>query len=255
MEHYAEENGFFRADPDVQDSAPPFYTPPDAGQPHILETLLSNQNKILENQRRMQQMMTSMMTSIDYLTQAVKVNRAAPSTQTPRIDFNDLESVCVIQPVNSVDDLNQIEESLKDDAYMRKHLAGMSFICGSNGKANGIDCCYRLIDSFITRSFLLNCSWTGNARDLDGASSAENARSDTKRKIPLKFYNRFRTLFFRLVKLADKDFTEVECEVFFKRVLKNSKQRVEAKMTTSKHKNRPSKLKYKRHKDGVHSSP
>ena len=129
----------------------------------------------------------------------------------------------------------------------------MKFVCGSEGKSNGVDCCYKLIDYFFTREFLTECSWTGNSRIKD-ENKAVNGQSvegpDSGGKIPLKFYRNVRTLFLKLIIEADKDFTELKCEEFFKRVMKNSKQRLNAK-TCSKHKSRPKNLKYTERKLGL----
>lgn len=67
---------------------------------------------------------------------------------------------------------------------------------------------------------------------------------DIGAKVPLKFYKNVRSLFLNLVMQADKDFSELECEKFFKTVLKNSKQRLSVKVLTSNHKNRPTNMKY-----------
>lgn len=177
--------------------------------------------------------MAKLLTCIDYLAQAYNDRGPVPLSSDLSVHNNEN----LIQPVNSLEELNALEETLKNDATMRNHIDGMCFICGNSGKSNGTDCCYKLIDYFVTRHFLLRCSWTGNARAL-------NPKQSTNSKVPLKFYKGFRKLFLKLVMLADKDFTEMDCESFFKRVMKNSKQRLEAKINASKHKNRPTKLKY-----------
>lgn len=153
----------------------------------------------------------------------------------------------VIKPVASLEELDALERQLQDDAQMRKYLTGMSFICGTSDKARAVDCCYKLIDYFVTRDFLTQCSWTGIARASDGSETT------TEKKIPMKFYVKFRALFTSLVLLVDRDFSEFQCEKFFKTILKNAKQRLFAKTMTSRQKNRPCNLKYnKKLKKKIH---
>lgn len=161
---------------------------------------------------------------------------------------NEQNSQDIVSPVGCLDDLNALEKLLVDDKHMQRFSAGMSFICGTSGKARGTDCCYKLIDYFFTRQFLTQCSWTGATRLSDGNvqefAGEPSTSYEVPGKIPLKFFNKTRTLFLHLIIKADKDFSVIECEQFFKTVLKNSKQRVHAKCLTSKHKNRPKNLKY-----------
>lgn len=147
----------------------------------------------------------------------------------------------VIKPVSSLEELEELEKKLQDEAQMRKYINGMSFICGTSDKVRAIDCCYKLIDYFVTRDFLTQCSWTGGARANDGS---ETSAEGEKKKIPMKFYTKIRALFTSLVLLVDRDFSEFQCEKFFKTILKNAKQRLNAKTMTSRQKNRPCNLKY-----------
>lgn len=114
----------------------------------------------------------------------------------------------------------------------------MSVICGKSGKENGLDVCYKLIDYFIDRNFLKMCSWTGNTREKDASGS----------KIAVKYFKNFRNCFLKVVRLADIEFSEQKCDIFLKRVLKNSTQRSNAKRILSTHKNRPKKNKNSREK-------
>lgn len=156
----------------------------------------------------------------------------------------------VIKPVDSLEELDALEKKLQDEAQMRKYVNGMSFICGTSDKVRALDCCYKLIDYFVTRDFLTQCSWTGVARALDGS---ETTPEGEKKKIPMKFYTKIRALFTSLVLLVDRDFSEFQCEKFFKTILKNAKQRLNAKTMTSRQKNRPCNLKYnKRVKKNIH---
>ncbi|XP_055532054.1 uncharacterized protein LOC129722553 [Wyeomyia smithii] len=155
-------------------------------------------------------------------------------------------------PVNSLDDLDKLEDSLKDDNIIEKYIRSMSFVCGTSGKCNGLDCCYKLVDYFFTRQLLILCSWTGSSRKPVKKNNSDLARSsfEDNDKIALKFYKKIRALFLKLIVLADRDFSEINCDMFFKRIMKNSKQRVVAKQATSKHRNRPQNSHYKVKKPG-----
>lgn len=170
----------------------------------------------------------------------------------------------IITPVDSLDDLNNLEKLLEDQKNMQKLSTSMAFICGTGGKAQGVDCCYKLVDYFFTRQFLTQCSWTGATRladtnagsgPSDGNESGPSTSSGGVGKVPLKFFRKTRQLFLNLVMRADKDFSELDSEKFFKTVLKNSKQRTTAKNLTSKHKNRPTNLKYKTNKSNDENQP
>ncbi|XP_055528914.1 uncharacterized protein LOC129720965 [Wyeomyia smithii] len=80
-----------------------------------------------------------------------------------------------------------------------KYIRNMSFICGTSGKANGMDSCYKLVDFFLTRPFLLQCSWTGNSRPTGMNQSGVNepGKVTETSKIALKFFKRFRALFLK----------------------------------------------------------
>lgn len=207
-----------------------------------IDPVLENQRVILENQSKIMQALAKIQTGQDYAMTHCHC-------RTQRLDGSSTKQQ--VQPafsaVDSVDDLKALEKSLEDSTKMQTFLSGMSFICGTTGKAQGVDCCYKLIDYFFTRMFLTQCSWTGMVRKSDGNTQQEPSTSaDAEPKIPLKFYGNTRRLFVNLVRQADKDFSELDGEKFFKTILKNSKQRLSAKMLTSKHKNRPTNLKYKK---------
>lgn len=206
-------------------------------------TILDNQQIIVNNQVKLMQAIAKMQTGVDYV---IENNLLGTGKQ------KDPDEI-LLKPVGSLQELNALEESLKESAALEKYLTNMGFICGTDGKASGMDSCYKLIDYFITREFMHSCSWTGNTKVTDentplNTLSLTITQPDVSGKVPLKFYVHFRSLFLKLIRLADKDFTEVKCDEFFKRVMKNSKARLQAK-SSSRHKNRPSNLKYKSRKE------
>ncbi|XP_049886767.1 uncharacterized protein LOC126381311 [Pectinophora gossypiella] len=128
----------------------------------------------------------------------------------------------VIKPASSRQELEKLEDFLKNECNFSSTVSAMNFICGTSGKSKGLDSCYKLIDYFFTRDLLLFCSWTGTSRQND--------------KIPLKYYYNTRKCFLCLVRKADNDFSEQECDKFFKTIIKNAKQRMNPKiMSATKH--------------------
>ncbi|XP_062535017.1 uncharacterized protein LOC134204204 [Armigeres subalbatus] len=203
-----------------------------------LDTVLENQRIIMDNQGKLMMALAKIQTRQEYAITHCICRTSRNDTAPVKSNAQD-----VFSPVDSLIELSALEKSLEDDKLMQKYLSGMSFICGATGKSQGMDCCYKLIDYFFTRKFLTQCSWTGMVR-LGGSQPEPSTSSDPGPKVPLKFYKSTRALFLNLIMQADKDFSEVDCEKFFKVVLKNSKQRLSAKALTSKHKNRPSNMKY-----------
>lgn len=117
----------------------------------------------------------------------------------------------------------------------------MTLICGENGKMNGINCSYILVDHFFTRRFMTMCSWAGGSRNSEG-------------KIPFKIYENVMNLFHSLVQKADRDFSMIHCQQFFKSVIKNSTRRNITRAVTraSRTKCRPRKMEYNKRSIKLH---
>lgn len=137
-------------------------------------------------------------------------------------------------PIDSEEKLKNLEEHLKNENHMQQVVSEMSYICGRSGKQNGMDVCYKLIDNFLERNFVSSCSWTGNTKVGGGSTS----------KVAIKYFVHFRKCFLKTVLLADKDFSEQKCDIFLKRILKNSNQRKRSKKIMSASKKRPKNLDY-----------
>lgn len=189
--------------------------------------ILMNQQTIMEQQTRIE---TSLNVLIGLLSD---LNLNANNSEKPEKSKKEL-LLPFTKPISSIEELNEFEEKLKDKNFLKTIVLNLSFVCGKNGKLNGIDCCYKLIDIFLDRSFLTKFSWTGNSREKD------------VKKIPLKFFHNFRKCFLEIILQADKEFSEVHCEKFFKTIIKNSVQRQEPSKISSTHKVRPSLLKYRK---------
>ncbi|XP_062564454.1 uncharacterized protein LOC134227165 [Armigeres subalbatus] len=211
------------------------------------QTIMDNQQIIVNNQIKLMQAIAKLQTGVDLI-----IENNMFGNQQPK-DTNKI----LLQPVSSIAEMNALEQSLKESGSADKYIKNMSFICGTDGKASGMDSCYKLIDYFVTREFMHTCSWTGNTKLTDehiSMNTMPDLQIEAVGKVPLKFYCHFRSLFLKLIRLSDKDFTEVKCDEFFKRVMKNSKARLQAK-SSSKHKNRPCNLKYKSHKPTGNQNP
>lgn len=195
----------------------------------LLNQILGNQNIIIAQQAKLQ-------TSLDSLVSLIAETATKQTPEDTQIQEKK-EDGQSFKPIESPTELDHFEQKLNDLSFLNSVVSNMSLICGKTGKSNGIDSCYMLIDYFLTREFVSRCSWTGQSKNAE------------QKKTPLKFYKNFRKCFFNIILLADRDFSEVECETFFKRVLKNSVARKTQKYE-SKHKRRPTNLSYsKKSKD------
>lgn len=116
----------------------------------------------------------------------------------------------------------------------------MSAVCGTSGTMNGINCCYTLIDSFFNREFLTKFSWSGGSRNSEEKAPFKNNKNVIK-------------VFYKIVALADKQFSELDCQGFFKSIVKNAKRRAQLmcsnteKKRCSAGKRRPNNLIYNKH--------
>ncbi|XP_065080046.1 uncharacterized protein LOC135702919 [Ochlerotatus camptorhynchus] len=197
-----------------------------------LEDVEANQTLIIGNQANIINSLAQLKSRLDYIN-----DRVLQIESGSLGNASGVHSEVFLKPIETLEMLNELEKILKDDTVMVKYVKTMSHICGKTGKEDGLDCCYRLIDHFMTRQSLTTCSWTANSRDNADAEES-NVESKSQIKVPFLMYKKIRKLFLKLVLQADNDCTAIKCEEFFKRVLKNSKQRLLAK-TVSKHKNRP----------------
>lgn len=105
------------------------------------------------------------------------------------------------KPVDSLEDIDLLEAKLKDEDFMKSLIDKLSFICGKSGKEHGYNVCYTIVDNLFTRKFMTLCSWAGGSRGDEG-------------KIPFKAYRNIIKFFFKLVHLADCQFTVENCVIF-----------------------------------------
>ncbi|KXJ82919.1 hypothetical protein RP20_CCG010571 [Aedes albopictus] len=154
-----------------------------------LQAIIANQNTIKDNQTKMMKSMANMQTTLNFLVDSVAQNEVPQKVQKQKEPGNE-----IINPIDCLEDLSNLEKYLDNEYNLQKLSTSMGFICGTSGKAQGIDCCYKLVDYFFTRRFLTQCSWTGAARLTDGNAgqqeSGPSTSADVAGKVPLKFFKK-----------------------------------------------------------------
>ncbi|KAF9791794.1 hypothetical protein SFRURICE_020193 [Spodoptera frugiperda] len=120
-------------------------------------------------------------------------------------------------PIDDILALQNFDDALKQKDCLNSFKEKLSLVCGS-GKGRGLNNCYALVDVMFTRRFLTECSWAGGSKNASA------------KKHCFKAHSRVITLFFEIIQLSDKSFTLLECETFFKNILKNSERRNASKM-------------------------
>ncbi|XP_053601036.1 uncharacterized protein LOC128669862 [Plodia interpunctella] len=179
-----------------------------------LELVLENQRLLLENQVKIMRKLNEFTSRLENLT-----------SQGNSQYFNNTD----IEHFNPIDDLqamDNLENDLKDPEKRNIYFKRYSIIC--QGKGEGWNCAYFLVDMFFTRKFLTKVSWSGGSR---GES-----------KFALKIYTNIINFFHSLIHDCDKTFSLMDCHNFFKLILRNSVKRSESKcMRASGKKKRLSK--------------
>ncbi|XP_062560897.1 uncharacterized protein LOC134225116 [Armigeres subalbatus] len=126
-----------------------------------------------------------------------------------------------LTPVKSFADLEAVEEQCKDDEFVDEVLRSIGSIHGKNRfKGNGGTVGHQVIDYFVDRRFLRQCSWTGISKTFD-----ENQH--LVRKVSFSKYERYINLIYSVIRNADEDYTMEKCHKFLKQCLRNSKQRLD----------------------------
>lgn len=195
------------------------------------ESILQNQKTILQNQKIILTKLASL--SLELEEGLIKINKS--SQPAVLVDNAAKTSIEIFTQVDSVASLTALEKALEDDRYSDSLLQKLSIIYGSNGKRQGLNVAYRLLDDMFSRKLMTQCSWAGGSR-------GENV------KVAFKSYKNIIVFFFKIVQQADNHFTLEECEQFFKNILKNSTRRSNLKVTggrASTCKRRPKNLNYK----------
>lgn len=197
-------------------------------------TILKNQENlamIIQNQEKILQRISKIEVMFD---EFVKVFTKKQDCIVSEKNDNNIR-LEPFQPIDNIENLQNLEDQLKNKNIFNEYIEKLTFICGKSNRIHrAIDNCYLLVDRFFTRQFMTICSWAGGSKN------------DVE-KIPFKIYKNIINLFFQVIYLSDNNFTMLECELFFKNVIKNSTRRNDNSRPTSrqsKTKNRPKKLEY-----------
>lgn len=130
------------------------------------------------------------------------------------------------KPISNKEELDALEDQLKNPTMVSTLKNKLAVVCG-NGKGRGGNNAYTLVDVMFTREFMTICSWAGGSKKLTS-------------KICFKIYTRTFNLFFDLVHESDKTYTKIECENFFKNVMRHAETRNKIKLLrASSSKSRP----------------
>lgn len=145
--------------------------------------------------------------------------------------------------INTIAELNQFEESVKDETFRRKLLGKFCREMGKDtAKGLGRNVALTLIDEIFTRELFLLCSWTGQTADT----------AFPEGKVAFQKYPETVKFFWEIVNNADKSYDVIANRLFLQDIMSQAKQRAIkkelCKRIRSTNKCRPSKLKYKKRK-------
>ena len=115
------------------------------------------------------------------------------------------------KPISKKEELDAFEDQLKDPTMVSTFKDKLAVVCG-NGKGRGSSNAYALVDAMFTRHFMTTCSWAGGSRNM----TPKNC---------FKAYTRTIDLFFELINNSDKTYTKMECENFFKNIMRHAESR------------------------------
>lgn len=209
-----------------------------------LDTILVNQQRILQNQNSISNLLETTATKDNQLliiqqfakyevTLDMMVKKLSKTSHMNESPENVKQSNNIaVEEIKRVEDLDKLEKLLQDKQIMEDFVDRLSLVCGQKGSGNGLNNCYLLVDRIFSRQFMTLCSWAGGARDK-------------KEKIPFKIYKNVINLFFKVIHLSDTTFTLKDCEEFFKNVIRNSTRRSQSNMLrNSAVKRRPKDMSY-----------
>lgn len=149
-----------------------------------------------------------------------------------------LNSQMGFKKIDNIDELQNFNDELKNKESVDIFKEKLSLVCGS-GKGNGLNNCFALIEVMFTRRFMTECSWAGGSK-----------KSEIKKNC-FKAHTRVINLFFEVIHHSDNTFTLLECETFFKNILRNSERRYAAKMLRASATKKRSKDKGKKSKTTI----
>lgn len=169
----------------------------------VLQDVQNTQKKILQQLARHEVQYNELLNKLaDYSVTTTRTNRADSVEER-------------FSPLETVEELFQLEENLKNPEFRLKYFKIMSSLCSPGLGAKGTNICYKIIDYFFSRELLTLVSWSGNSRDQN-------------EKVAFKFLTQTRQMFFSVLHNADPNISQLETDNFIKTIIKNSKQRFNA---------------------------
>ncbi|GBP21917.1 hypothetical protein EVAR_7130_1 [Eumeta japonica] len=168
-----------------------------------IATIIANQNALYEIQTNMCVKISEIQTEIRSF---IKVSASQKTI--------DGEPILI----KNIKDLEEFEKKLSNRTFKENMLMKFVGVC-SKGLGKGVNA-YHLVDSLFERNFLKQCTWTG-------FSKKEAV------KICFKAFTRTISLFFDIIHATDESFTKVDCDKFFKTILKNAHKRSESNQRMS----------------------
>lgn len=169
----------------------------------FVETVADNQKLLLDNQQ-------SILKKIAQLS-----NDFTQFTSQPIMIENVQRKENEFELITNISMLQKFEDMLKNPDIKQEIRNKLSVVC-SKGKGKGYNNCFMLIDTMFSRKFMTECSWLGGSR-------MESP------KVRFKSFVNTVNLFFEIIHDSDVTFTKMDCEIFLKRIIKNSKKRFVSK--------------------------
>lgn len=180
-----------------------------------IATIIDNQNSLYEIQTNMCAKILEIQTE---LRSFIKMSASQKTDGEPTL-------------IKNIKDLEEFEKKLSNIAFKENTFMKFVGVCSKGLGKGGVNA-YHLVDSLFERNFLKQCTWTG-------FSKKEAA------KICFKAFTRTNSLFFDIIHATDESFTKVDCDKFFKTILKNAHKRSESNQRMSAPKVRVVKKKAK----------
>ncbi|CAG9760544.1 unnamed protein product [Ceutorhynchus assimilis] len=170
----------------------------------LLTNIIENQGIIIENQATLLESLKGLGTNDNQLIILQQLSKFEAMA--------DIVEDIYIDRIEAVEQFDAFESKLKDRKIMQENIERLRQVCGKRGDGHGVNNCYILIDRMFSRKFMTLCSWAGGARG-------------EQEKVAFKMYKNVISLFFNIVHLSDKSFTQKDCEDFIKNVIRNSTRR------------------------------
>ncbi|XP_045769184.1 uncharacterized protein LOC123870065 [Maniola jurtina] len=188
------------------------HTEPEISTPtNEIEAIKESIATIIANQNSLHEIQTNMCVKISEIQTELR-SFIKMSVSQKRVD----EEPTLIK---NIKDLEEFEKNLSNRTFKDNMLMKFVGVCSKGLGKGGVNA-YHLVDSLFERNFLKQCTWTG-------FSKKEAV------KICFKAFTRTISLFFDIIHATDESFTKVDCDKFFKTILKNAHKRSESNQRMS----------------------